>query len=102
MSVAGKLDLYDFLTKSQKKGEKPIYENLAEAKKAVDKTIEAMQHLTSLKNAEGLTIVGFGSFRRIKRAARKGVNPTTGEAMKIKPAKTLTFKVSKSFRDGLK
>lgn len=35
-----------------------------------------------------VTIAGFGSFNPVKRAARKGRNPATGEAMDF-PAKTV-------------
>ncbi len=102
MAVAGKQDLIDFLITPKKKGQEPAYETAAEAKRAVENTVEAIKTLTSSKGAEGLTVVGFGSFKRVKRAARKGVNPSTGEAIKIKPSKTLTFKISKAFKDTLK
>lgn len=99
--MQGKQDLVEYLTKA-KKGGSATYESAAEAKRAVDNTIEAIQALTGAKGAEGLTIVGFGSFKRVKRAARKGINPSTGEAIKIKATKTLTFKVSKAFKENLK
>ncbi len=102
MATAGKQELIEFLTASQKKGEEAAYATAAEAKRAIENTIEAIKALTSSKTAEGLTIVGFGAFKRVKRAARKGVNPATGEAIKIKPSKTLTFKVSKAFKETLK
>ena len=102
MASVGKQELVELLTTSQKKGEDAAYASAAEAKRAVDNTIEAIKALTSSKTAEGLTIVGFGAFKRVKRAARTGVNPSTGEAIKIKPSKTLTFKVSKAFKETLK
>jgi DNA-binding protein HU-beta len=102
MAVAGKQDLIDYLTTPKKKGQEPAYETAAEAKRAVENTVDAIKTLTSSKGAEGLTVVGFGSFKRVKRAARKGVNPATGESIKIKPSKTLTFKISKAFKDTLK
>ena len=41
-------------------------------------------------------LVGFGTYKNVKRKARKGVNPATGEKIKI-PAKTVfTFKASKN------
>jgi len=102
MSAAGKQDIINYLITPPKKSQPAIYENAAEAKRAVENTIEAIKALTVKKDAEGLTIVGFGSFKRVKRAARKGVNPSTGESIKIKASKTLTFKISKSFKDELK
>ena len=95
MAAAGKQDLIDFLTKAPKKGTPAAYESAAEAKRAVENTINAIKAITSKKDSEGLTIVGLGSFKRVKRAARKGVNPSTGETIKIKASKTLTFKISK-------
>ncbi|MBF0196078.1 MAG: HU family DNA-binding protein [Planctomycetes bacterium] len=100
--MLGKQDIVEFLTTAPKKGQDPVYESAAEAKRAVDNTINAIMALTAGKGAEGLTLVGFGSFRRVKRAARKGINPSTGEAIKIKATKTLTFKVSKAFKEKLK
>jgi DNA-binding protein HU-beta len=102
MAVAGKQDIIDHLINPKKRGQEPAYESAAEAKRAVENTIEAIKTLTSAKGAEGLTVVGFGSFKRVKRAARKGVNPATGEAIKIKASKTLAFKVSKAFKETLK
>jgi len=102
MAVAGKQELIDFLTTSPNKKDAAAYATAAEAKRAVENTIGAIKALTSTKGAEGLTIVGFGSFKRVQRAARKGVNPATGESIKIKASKTLTFKVSKAFKETLK
>jgi DNA-binding protein HU-beta len=102
MAAAGKQDLIDYLTKPPKKGASAAYETAADAKRAVENTIDAIKSITAAKGSEGLTVVGFGSFKRVKRAARKGVNPSTGAAIKIKASKTLTFKISKSFKDELK
>ncbi|MBO4836005.1 MAG: HU family DNA-binding protein, partial [Lachnospiraceae bacterium] len=46
-------------------------------------------------------LVGFGTFELSKRAARKGRNPQTGEAMKIKASKTPKFKPGKAFKDAV-
>ena len=42
----------------------------------------------SLKNGEKVTLVGFGTFATIKKEARKGRNPKTGESIEI-PSKTV-------------
>jgi DNA-binding protein HU-beta len=102
MATAGKQELVDFLTTPEKKGVAPAYETAAEAKRAIENTIEAIKALVVKKDAEGLTIVGFGAFKRVKRAARKGINPKTGAALQIKASKTLTFKVAKTFKADLK
>jgi len=49
----------------------------------------------TLKKGDRLTLVGFGTFSVSKRAARKGRNPFTGEAIKIKAKKVAKFKASK-------
>jgi DNA-binding protein HU-beta len=38
----------------------------------------------SLKKGEEVSITGFGKFSVVKRAARRGVNPRTGERVKSK------------------
>jgi len=99
--MLGKQEIVDFLTKASKKNA-ATYSSASEARKAVDSTFAAIQAISTSNKFDRLTIVGFGSFRKVKRAARKGTNPSTGEAIKIKAAKTLTFKVSKSFKESLK
>jgi DNA-binding protein HU-beta len=40
-----------------------------------------------------------GTFSVYKRGARKGRNPATGEAIKIKASKSVRFKASKTLKD---
>lgn len=54
--------------------------------------IEAI--VEELKKNGGFTLPGFGTFTVHKRKARKGVNPRTGEAIKVKASKTVRFKAS--------
>ena len=44
---------------------------------------------------------GFGTFTLRERAARKGRNPRTGEAMRIKASRTVGFKPAPTFRQSL-
>lgn len=44
-----------------------------------------------IKKGESVAITGFGTFSVIKRAARKGYNPKTGEALKIAASKAPKF-----------
>jgi DNA-binding protein HU-beta len=44
--------------------------------------------VTTVRKGGEVGIVGFGTFKQVKRAARKGVNLSTGKAMKI-PAKKI-------------
>jgi DNA-binding protein HU-beta len=53
----------------------------------------------SIKKGDDVALVGFGTFTKVKRAARTGVNPSTGEKIKIK-AKTLPkFRPGKAFKE---
>ena len=56
----------------------------------------------ALKKGDQVTLVGFGTFAVRKRAARKGRNPQTGEAIKIRAAKIPAFKAGKAFKDAIK
>lgn len=48
--------------------------------------IETIQ--TAVKKGDAVQLVGFGTFKSAKRAARTGKNPSTGAALKI-PASTV-------------
>lgn len=53
----------------------------------------------SVKKGEDVSLIGFGTFCKTRRAARTGVNPATGEKIKIK-AKTLPkFRPGKAWKE---
>ena len=52
-----------------------------------------------LKKGGSVQLIGFGTFDVGKRGARTGRNPQTGEAIKIKAAKTPKFKAGKALKD---
>ena len=54
--------------------------------------VDGPQGLLLLEGAEGAADIR-------KRAARMGRNPQTGEAIKIKASKSVSFKPSKKFKD---
>ena len=54
-----------------------------------------------LKKAEKWTLNGVGTFQVVKRAARTGRNPRTGETLKIKAGKNIKFKASKTLKDAV-
>lgn len=56
-----------------------------ETKASVQRQLEATINVITkaLKKGDSVTLVGFGSFKTTKRAARMGKNPKTGEALKI-------------------
>ncbi|MBI5895714.1 MAG: HU family DNA-binding protein, partial [Desulfobacterales bacterium] len=56
----------------------------------------------ALKKKEGkVTLVGFGTFLKGRRKARKGRNPQTGEAIKIKASNVVKFKAGKKLKDSI-
>ena len=56
----------------------------------------------ALKKKDGkVTLVGFGSFSVVKRKARKGRNPQTGDPIKIKAKKVVKFSVGKKLKDAV-
>jgi DNA-binding protein HU-beta len=71
----------------------------AAATRALASIIEAVKK--TLKKGDTVTLVGFGTFSVTKRAARKGRNPRTGVALKIKAAKVPRFKAGKGLKDAL-
>jgi DNA-binding protein HU-beta len=56
----------------------------------------------ALKKKDGkVTLVGFGTFQKVRRKARKGRNPQTGEAIKIKASNAVKFKPGKKLSDAV-
>ena len=71
----------------------------AAAGRALDAAVNSIK--VSLKNGEGVTLVGFGSFYVGKRTARAGRNPRTGATIKIKAAKVPKFRAGKALKDAV-
>lgn len=65
-----------------------------QAQKAV---IEAIS--SALEKGDSVSLVGFGSFRVVERAAREGRNPSTGERMQIPASKGVKFTPSNSLKE---
>lgn len=55
----------------------------------------------SIKKNQRFSVPGFGTFNVKKRKARWGHNPQTGEKIKIKASKTVSFKPTPKFKDKL-
>jgi len=72
----------------------------AAANKALDSFTASVKK--ALKKKDGkLTLVGFGTFAKVRRKARKGVNPATGEKIKIKASNTVRFKPGKKLKEAI-
>ncbi len=71
----------------------------AEAERAVTTVIDAIKD--GVKKTHSVQLVGFGTFKLAKRAARKGINPKTGAQISIKASKTVIFAAGKQFKEML-
>ena len=56
---------------------------------AVNAVIEGIT--SALEKGDSISLIGFGSFKVVKRAAREGRNPSTGEKMQIAASKGVKF-----------
>ncbi|HEV2998887.1 MAG TPA: HU family DNA-binding protein [Solirubrobacteraceae bacterium] len=61
----------------------------ADASRALESFVSTVGK--ALKKGDEIVITGFGKFSVVKRAARQGVNPRTGEKVKIKASKAPKF-----------
>lgn len=69
-----------------------------QAGEVLDATLDTVTEC--LQNKETVTFVGFGTFSVKERAARKGVNPKTGQSIDIKASNAPSFKAGKSLKDA--
>ena len=53
------------------------------------------------KRNSRVTLVGFGTFRKVYSKTRKGRNPQTGEKIKIKGRNVVRFKPGKTLREKI-
>ena len=70
------------------------------AQDAVDCVISSITG--ALKKGEDVTLTGFGTFKVVKRKARNGRNPNTGEPIKIKATKAPKFAPGKALKEAVK
>ncbi len=66
----------------------------AAAGKAVQSFLDGLAKGLKKRNSR-VTLVGFGTFKKVYRKTRVGRNPQTGEKIKIKGRNAVTFKASK-------
>jgi DNA-binding protein HU-beta len=66
---------------------------------AVDAVFEII--IEGVAANHNVRLMGFGTFHQVKREARMGRNPRTGESLKIKPSRLPRFKAGKSFKDAV-
>ncbi len=75
-----------------------------ETKKQSQEVVDAIFDtiVKTLAKGEEVAITGFGAFRVVKRAARMGVNPKTGEKIQIAASIKPKFKAGKVFKEAVK
>lgn len=71
----------------------------AHSEKVVNAVIEGIK--THVKKSKSLQLIGFGTFKVVNRKARLGINPKTGEKIKIKASKSVRFTPGKAFKGAL-
>jgi len=69
----------------------------AAAGRALETAIEAITQ--AVAQGDTVTLVGFGSFKPVKRAARTGKNPATGAVLKIAAKTVPKFLAGTTFKD---
>jgi len=86
-------------TKSQ------IIEGMAKAadinKKEAKAALEALVTMAYKGAKDGFTIPGLGKLVIVRRKARWGRNPATGEKIRIKAKRALKFRVAKAAKDAI-
>ncbi|AEM68778.1 DNA binding protein HU [Mycoplasma putrefaciens] len=78
-----------------------INENIskADAENVVNKLFEII--VSNLADGKEVVVAGFGKFGISERGEREGVNPSTGEKIKIAPSKSIKFKPAKQLKEAL-
>jgi DNA-binding protein HU-beta len=71
----------------------------AAAEKALSSMIGAV--VKAVSKGDTVTLVGFGTFKSAKRAARTGVNPKTGEKLKIAATTVPRFTAGAAFKSAV-
>ncbi|NNM93976.1 MAG: HU family DNA-binding protein [Bacteroidia bacterium] len=72
----------------------------ADSEKALNAFIN--QTTKALKSGGNVALVGFGTFKVSKRAARNGRNPQTGKSIKIAAKKVAKFKAGAALAKAVK
>ena len=71
----------------------------ATATRAVDSVLKTIVKTVSKKQT--VQLIGFGTFRAMKRNARKGRNPSTGEPLNIPSSTAPKFTPGGAFKEKL-
>jgi DNA-binding protein HU-beta len=70
-----------------------------DSKEALDAIVKTVG--VTLKKGDNISLVGFGSFTVIQKAARTGKNPQTGKPIQIAAKKAVKFRPGKELADSV-
>ncbi|MCF7669928.1 MAG: HU family DNA-binding protein [Verrucomicrobia bacterium] len=70
-------------------------------KKAANQVLDELAKLAYKNAKNGFTLPGIGKLVVVKRKARTGRNPATGETMRIPAKKALKFRIAKAAKDAV-
>jgi DNA-binding protein HU-beta len=70
-----------------------------DAEKAIKSTIDNIKK--ELADGGNVTLIGFGTFSVVQRAARTGKNPQTGETIQIAEKRVAKFKPGKDLSEAV-
>ena len=87
-----KAELIEHMAKSTKLSK-------AACKSAIESFVDAVE--SPLKKGKDVVLTGFGTFTVIKRKARVGINPATGNKMTIPAKRVPKFKPGKQLKDSV-
>ncbi len=79
--------------------QKSLGSSKADAERAVNAVVDSIK--AGIKKTKSVQLIGFGTFKVATRKARTGVNPKTGEKIKIKASKGVKFAAGKAFKSSL-
>ncbi|MFB6212602.1 MAG: HU family DNA-binding protein [Candidatus Magasanikbacteria bacterium] len=79
--------------------ERTDLDSKAQTKRAVNAVFDEITE--TLAEGGTVNITGFGKFEVTERAARKGVNPQTGEEMEIPASNLPKFRAGKSLKEAV-
>lgn len=79
--------------------QKTLGSSKADAERALAAVLDGIK--LGIKKTKNVQLIGFGTFKVANRKARKGINPKTGAAIKIKASKSVKFAAGKAFKSAL-
>lgn len=70
-----------------------------DAERAVDAVFDTI--VKTMSRGEEVAVAGFGTFKVVKRAAREGRNPKTGEKIQIAASTKPKFRAAKTLKEAV-